>query len=199
MPNKFIQHATEFYNRMQAKLNTLAIDTQDMTISHLAFRTNSISDYITLRNYLETYAAANAENFWNGRPISKLLLKQPIRFADGKDVELIELIPPPHQRVYPMGFEHLGLVVNADFAKFQARYNTAFTGQQFQSEECRPLYIRFDDYSHVKFYTKSLRAFCEGEGRSFNRFEHEPETIFATLDTLHQSLFNYNDIGDYHG
>jgi hypothetical protein len=45
-------------------------------------------------------ATANAENVWNGRPISKIVLAEPLEVLDGTPVSLIELIPPVHQRVY---------------------------------------------------------------------------------------------------
>ena len=64
-----------------------------------------------LRDRLEEQCTGNLENVWNGRPISKLLLRAPVTVGDGLGVDLIELIPPFHQRVYRMGLEHVGLVV----------------------------------------------------------------------------------------
>ena len=76
--------------------------------SHIAFRVPEWDQYIHLRTRLERHAIANRENVWNGRPISLIVLTEPLEVLDGKAVPLIELIPPVHQRVYKMGLEHLG-------------------------------------------------------------------------------------------
>ena len=55
--------------------------------------------------------ATNSENVWNGRPISLIVLAEPLDVLDGTPVSRIELIPPVHQRVYLMGLEHLGVIV----------------------------------------------------------------------------------------
>jgi hypothetical protein len=46
------------------------------------------------------------------------------------------------------------------------------TGKQFQSSVVEPVYILFDDYTHVKFYQRSLKDACEREGRAFVGFQH---------------------------
>jgi hypothetical protein len=71
-------------------------------------------------------------------------------------VSLIELIPPVHQRVYRMGLEHLGVVVGEDVEDFSRVHRAALTGQQFQSPDVEPHYILFEDFTHVKFYSRSL-------------------------------------------
>jgi predicted metalloenzyme YecM len=55
---------------------------------------------------LERHAKASSEDVWNGRPISKIVLAEPLDVLDATPVSLIELIPPVHQRVYRMGLEH---------------------------------------------------------------------------------------------
>ena len=46
---------------------------------------------------------AAASHLLDGRPISMILLAEPLRVLDGKEIPIIELIPPVHQRVYKMG------------------------------------------------------------------------------------------------
>jgi hypothetical protein len=53
----------------------------------------------------ERHARANLEGVWNGRPISKIVLDEPLDVLDGTPVSRIELIPPVHQRVYRMGLD----------------------------------------------------------------------------------------------
>lgn len=89
-----------------------------------------------------------------------------------QEVELIELIPPFHQRVYAMGLEHVGLVVGPDLEHFGDEHLEVLTGRQFQSRSCRPAYRFFEDYTHVKFYERSLKEECVREGARFEGFNH---------------------------
>src|SRR5881396_401771 len=96
----------------------------------------------------------------------------PSPLSEAASVELVELIPPFHQRVYRMGLEHVGIVVGADLDDFSRRHRAVLTGQQFQSSVVEPVYILFDDYTHVKFHQRSLKDACEAEGRAFVGFQH---------------------------
>src|SRR5438093_6906548 len=118
------------------------------------------------------HATANVENVWNGRPMSKILLAQPLVVLDGALVPLIELIPPIHQRVYRMGLEHLGVVIGDGVEEFSRVHRRALTGQQFQSPDNEPYYALFEDFTHVKFYRRSLRDVCELDGARFDGFHH---------------------------
>jgi hypothetical protein len=104
--------------------------------------------------------------------MSKILLAQPLVVLDGALVPLVELIPPVHQRVYRMGLEHLGVVVGDEVEKFSRVHRRALTGQQFQSPDCDPYYVLFEDFTHVKFYRRSLRDVCELQGARFDGFHH---------------------------
>lgn len=64
-------------------------------------------------------------------------------------VELVELIPPFHERVYRMTLEHVGFVVGADLDDFSKRHRAVLTAKQFQSSANEPVDILFDDYTHV--------------------------------------------------
>ena len=124
-----------------------------------------------VRTHLERHAVANRENVWNGRPISLIVPAEPLEVLDGKAVPLIELIPPVHQRVYKMGLEHLGVVVGDTFDAFVEAHKPVLTGQQFQGPNSTPdpVYILFEDFTHVKFYRLSLRASVELDGASSRR------------------------------
>src|SRR3954465_4806412 len=100
-----------FAAQQRDRLLALGIDIAPYALSHLAYRVPEWDQYVHVRSLLERHAVANRENVWNGRPISLIVLEQPLEVLDGKPVSLIELIPPVHQRVYKMGLEHLGVVV----------------------------------------------------------------------------------------
>jgi hypothetical protein len=95
---------------------------------------------------------------------------EPLEVLDGKVVPLIELIPPVHQRVYKMGLEHLGVVVGDAFDAFVGAHKPVLTGQQFQGPNSTPdpVYILFEDFTHVKFYRLSLRASVELDAAPFD-------------------------------
>jgi predicted metalloenzyme YecM len=138
------------------RLVARGIDIAPCPLSHLAVRVADWDLYVHQRTLLERQARANSENLWNGRPISLIVLAEPLDVLDGTPVSLIELIPPVHQRVYRMGLEHLGVVVGEEVDDFSRVHRAALTGQQFQSPDVEPYYVLFEDFTHVKFYRRSL-------------------------------------------
>ena len=117
------------------RLRARGIDITPYPLSHLAVRVADWDLYVHQRTLLERHATANRESVWNGRPISLLVLAEPLDVLDGTPVSRIELIPPVHQRVYRMGLEHLGVVVGEEIDDFSRVHRAALTGQQFQSPD----------------------------------------------------------------
>ena len=169
------------------RLAARGIDIAPYDLSHLAVRVPEWDQYVLLRTLLERHAAANRENVWNGRPISLIVPAKPLEVVDGKLVPLIELIPPVHQRVYKMGLEHLGVVVGDGFDAFVEAHKPVLTGQQFQGPNSTPdpVYILFEDFTHVKFYRRSLRESVEiDSGAPFqNGFYHVEDWVPQRLVT----------------
>ena len=165
------------------RLLARGIDIAPYPLSHLAVRVADWDLYVHQRTLLERHARANSEDVWNGRPISKVVLAEPLDVLDGTPVSLIELIPPVHQRVYKMGLEHLGVVVGDEVDAFSRRHRAALTGQQFQSSVNEPYYVLFEDFTHVKFHRRSLRAAVELEGRTFDGFYHVDDWVPQRLVT----------------
>jgi predicted metalloenzyme YecM len=168
------------------RLATRGIDIAPYELSHLAYRVPEWDEYVRLRTLLEGHAIANRENVWNGRPISLIVLREPLEVLDGKTVPMIELIPPVHQRVYKMGLEHLGVVVGDTFDAFVETHKPVLTGQQFQGPNSvpDPVYILMEDFTHVKFYRLSLQASVElFEGPFGERFQHVDDWVPQQLVT----------------
>jgi predicted metalloenzyme YecM len=155
-------------NRLLAR----GIDIAPYPLSHLAVRVADWDLYVHLRTLLERHASSNFENFWNGRPISLIVLSEPLEVLDGTPVSRIELIPPVHQRVYRMGLEHLGVVVGEELDEFSRMHREVLTGQQFQSADVDPVYILFEDFTHVKFYRRSFFDVVEDDVGGFAGFVH---------------------------
>ena len=166
------------------RLVARGIDIAPYPLSHLAVRVADWDLYVHQRTLLERHASANHENFWNGRPISKIVLAEPLDVLDGAQVSTIELIPPVHQRVYRMGLEHLGVVVGEDVDDFSRVHRAALTGQQFQSPDVEPYYVLFEDFTHVKFYRRSLYDGVLFQGaRHFDGFSHVEDWVPQRLVT----------------
>jgi predicted metalloenzyme YecM len=168
-----------FYLQQTRRLLNIGIDIDGLAVSHLAFRTETLAEYLVIRRQLEPLCSANVENTWGGRPISKLLLKKPLQLSPSATTVLIELIPPDgqglYQNVYAMGLEHVGIVIGETFADFGETYAHLFTGQQDQGPFCQPYYITFPDNTNVKFYQRSLHDVCVLEGKRFDGFYHVME------------------------
>ena len=175
-----------FAERQRDRLLMRGIDISPCELSHLAFRVPEWEQYVHVRTLLERHAVSNSENVWNGRPISLIVPAEPLEVLDGKVVPLIELIPPVHQRVYRMGLEHLGVVVGDGFDDFVEAHKPVLTGQQFQGQNSRPdpVYILFEDFTHVKFYRLSLRASVELDAGPFrDGFHHVDDWVPQQLVT----------------
>jgi predicted metalloenzyme YecM len=165
------------------RLLARGIDIAPYALSHLAVRVPDWDLYVHQRTLLERHATGNLENVWNGRPISKIVLAEPLVVLDGTPVSLIELVPPVHQRVYRMGLEHLGVVVGDDVDAFSREHREALTGQQFQDADTEPYYVLFEDFTHVKFYCRSLWDSCALAGASSEDFVHVDDWVPQRLVT----------------
>ena len=165
------------------RLIARGIDIAPYTLSHLAVRVPGWDLYVQQRTLLERHATANLEDVWNGRPISKIVLGEPLVVLDGMPVSRIELIPPVHQRVYRMGLEHLGVVIGEEVDAFSREHRAVLTGQQFQSADNEPYYTLFEDFTHVKFYRRSLHDVCVLGGARFDGFVHVDDWVPQVLVT----------------
>lgn len=156
-----------FFAGLGQRLSGLGIDIAGCAMSHLAFRTASTDEYRAVQRRLAPWRRSHVENTWNGRPIDKILLDTPLDLGGGFTVDLIELIPPPHREPWPMGLEHLGVVIGDGLEAFVERHAGVLTGRQDQGPWCQPAYVTFRNGRTVKFYRWSLKDVVEKEGRAF--------------------------------
>ena len=161
-----------FTAQQHDRLLARGIDIAPYELGHLAVRVPEWDQYLHLRTLLERHSTANVEGVWNGRPMSMLLLAEPLEVLDGQQIPLIELIPPVHQRVYKMGMEHFGVVVGEDVDAFSREHREVLTGQQFQNRWNEPYYVLFEDFTHVKFHGRPLREVIELQGGAFDGIHH---------------------------
>lgn len=172
-----------FARTQRDRLAARGIDIDQYPISHLAVRVADWDLYVNQRTLLEHHARANREGVWNGRPISLIVLAEPLEVLDGTAVPGIELIPPVHQRVYRMGLEHMGVVVGDHFDEFAQLHWDALTGQQFQSRGVDPVYVLLEDFTHVKFYRRSFFEVVEEQEGPIEGFVHVDDWVPQRLVT----------------
>lgn len=161
-----------FYGEVVAAVARLGVDVSELPLGHVAYRCSSLDAYHSKRDALETVCAANVENEWHGRPISKLLLSTSFPLGDRHELELVELIPPPHDPRYALGLEHLGFVIGPDLESFGSRHADVISGQQDQGPFNQPLFISLGAGRLVKFHQRSLREVAELEGHRFDGIHH---------------------------
>ena len=172
-----------FASLQRDRLAARGIDITPYSFSHLAVRVADWDLYVHQRTLLERHARANRESVWNGRPISLIMLTEPLMVLDEVPIPGIELIPPVHQRVYRMGLEHLGVVVGEGFDEFSRTHRDVLTGQQFQSAGIEPVYVLFEDFTHVKFYERSFFGVVEDVEGPFEGFKHVDDWVPQNLVT----------------
>ena len=156
-----------FFSDIAERLRLTGIGIAGYPLSHLAWRTATFPEYEEVRDRIRSFCICEVENHWNGRLINKLLLREPLVLAEDAEVSLIELIPPPHQREYPMGLEHCGIVIGDNHEQFIEEHAAVLTGRQDQGPFCQPAYVTFENNRSVKFYRWSLKTVVEKEGRTF--------------------------------
>lgn len=149
------------------RLKSAEIDIHGYPLSHLGVRTETFEEYEGLRDEILEYCESYVENEHNGRPISKLLLRESLKLPEGFEVDLIELMPPKPSRDYPLGIEHVGVVVGSDLEEFADQHKDALSGRQDQGPYCKPYFVTFDNGKRVKFYDLSLKDVVEKEGNNF--------------------------------
>ena len=66
------------------RLVARGIDIAPYPLSHLAVRVADWDLYVHQRTLLERHASANRENVWNGRPISLIVLAEPLDVAGAR-------------------------------------------------------------------------------------------------------------------
>src|SRR6266540_695332 len=139
------------------RLVARGIDIAPYPLSHLAVRVADWDLYVHQRTLLERHARANSENLWNGRPISLIVLAEPLDVLD--------------------------VVVGEEIDDFSRVHRAALTGQQFQSPDVEPYYVLFEDFTHVKFYRRSLYDGCILGGARFDGFSHVDDWVPQRLVT----------------
>ena len=76
-----------------------------------------------------------------------------------------------------------GVVIGEEFDAFSREHRAVLTGQQFQSLDVEPVYVLFEDFTHVKFYRRSFFDVVEDEEGRFEGFSHVDDWVPQRLVT----------------
>jgi predicted metalloenzyme YecM len=145
-----------FFSDLLHRQKKVGIDINGMTMSHLLYRTTTLSEYEELRDQLKLFCREFVETQFNERAVSVLVLKEDLILEDGFKVSVIELPAPRAVHMYPSGLESTGVVVGNMLKDFIVQHKNVLTGVKDHGEHCQPAFITFENDKTAKFYDISL-------------------------------------------
>lgn len=157
MIKELIGDYSAFFSDLLHRMKQSGIDISGMPMSHLLYRTTTITEYDRLRDKLIKHCSEFVETQFNGRAVSILILKEPLCLEDGFTVSMIELPAPRAVHMYPSGLESIGVVVGNNLPGFIKQHEHVLTGIKDHGQHCQPAFITFDNEKTAKFYDISLR------------------------------------------
>lgn len=161
---KLIGNYQAFFSDLLHRMKQSGISIHGMPLSHLLYRTVTLSEYEKLRDELKKYCGEFVETQFNGRAVSILILEKPLLLEDGFTVSMIELPAPRAVHMYPSGLESIGVVVGKQLPEFIKQHDDVLTGVKDHGQHCQPAFITFDNDKTAKFYDISLREIVMLQG-----------------------------------
>lgn len=145
-----------FFSDLLFRIKQTTIDMHGMPMSHLLYRTTTLTEYETLRDQLKLFCREFVETQFNGRAVSILILQEPLQLEDGFSVSMIELPAPRPVHMYPSGLESIGVIVGKSLPEWINQHHDILSVKD-HGEHCQPAFITFDNEKTIKFYDISLR------------------------------------------
>ncbi|HAT7072036.1 TPA: hypothetical protein JAN90_04500 [Legionella pneumophila] len=146
-----------FFSDLLHRMKQIGIDITGMPMSHLLYRTTTLSEYYHLRDELKKYCSEFVETQFNDRAVSILILREPLLLEGGFTVSMIELPAPRSAHMYPSGLESIGVVLGKELPAFIQKHKHVLTGVKDHGKHCQPALVTFDNDKTAKFYDISLR------------------------------------------
>jgi len=153
---KFENAILDFLTRLLIDFRNLYnIELENYELDHICWRSTSDDDYRLLESYLLGYGKLYHKNIHNGRPISLILLNDPVVY-ENRIIELIELPSPKMGTPYETGFEHAEFVIDTPIDEFVIKHqdlpwDTRNIGRPINPDVKLPV-----GKSKVKFHTSTL-------------------------------------------
>lgn len=145
-----------FLDKIFLNLENAGFDLSDFEeIDHLGYRVETIEQYEEVKKELFDFSQEKSEVVFNGRLISVLKLKEPLKFKNFM-IECIELLAPKETNKYRQGLEHAEFVTKSKLGEFFEKYkNMEFNLSAYGREINPELIVDFEDCA-VKFHEESL-------------------------------------------
>ena len=125
------------------------------SIDHICHRVETEERYPELKKSLEDWGELLPETIIGGRPIATFKLAEPIRFAD-QEIPCIEIPAPKAGRVYAEGWEHVEIVIEADFSAFMQQHPQVPFDLRAANKAINPELVRDYEGFAVKFHHHTL-------------------------------------------
>jgi predicted metalloenzyme YecM len=155
-----------------------------LPLIQLLYRTTTIDEYKKIRDHLKSFCREFVETDFNGRLVSILILKKPLKLGNNFSVDMIELTTPRRAHIYPSGLESIGIFVGDNLSAFKKKYKSVLTGVKDHGVYCKPAFITFDNGKTVKFYDVTLKDIILREGWYFERVDLPWDAEVNKLATL---------------
>lgn len=146
-----------FFSDLLYRMKKTRINITGMPLSHFTYRVESTQEYDYLRDQIMLFCDEFVEPQFNGRAVSILILRNPLRLEDSFTVDLIELPAPRPAHRYPSGLESMGIVIGKSLPEFIKKHNDSIKGIKDHGIHCQPAFITYDNEKTAKFYDISLR------------------------------------------
>ncbi len=131
-------------------------------IDHICYRVATAERYAEMKTFLEEENELLAESEVGGRAIATFKLKKSFNFR-GQNIWLLELPMPKADKFYAEGFEHIEMVIDADFQAFMQRYPALKFETKAMNKRVNPeIRVNFASGT-VKFHHQSLAEVIEFE------------------------------------
>ncbi|MBA2651151.1 MAG: VOC family protein [Tatlockia sp.] len=153
-----------FFSDLLHRMKKIDINITEMPMSHLLYRTTTLTEYNNLRDELKKYCSEFVETQFNDRAVSILILNEPLLLEDGFTVSMIELPAPRAVHMYPSGLESIGVIVGKELPAFIQKHKGVLTGVKEHGQYCQPAFVTFDNDKTAKFYASSLREIVKLQG-----------------------------------
>lgn len=155
----------KFISNLLIALSEIGIEVGDYQIDHLCYRVKTVEEYHSLKESLMNFSSQYIENVHHGRPITKFILIEPLKYQK-YSISVIELPAPQDNKVYNTSLEHLEIVVGDDFEMIKDKYKSFWTGGDDSGIYNQTIYIDFGEHK-VKFHQHSLLEVLKLEGKEF--------------------------------
>lgn len=159
-----IENAILFLDKIFTHIEQNKIDIKDWPIDHICYRTSSLENYQESKKYFEQLGELLIESDVNGRPIASYKLYEPIKYKH-YSIPVVEVPAPKKGKDTLEGFEHIELVMDANFNEIIDKYPHCKFDIKGLSKELNPeLEIEFEDCA-IKLHHQSLEEVIEIEKR----------------------------------